>query len=89
VHSQAVPNHQLTALPQQRAATTTTSPSPYERGACGMGRIHAARKTLQGTRAVCDGALPLTRLGGRFDHEALDSCLACIVETTDRTITLS
>jgi hypothetical protein len=45
-------------------------------------RIHALHKTLTGDRAICDESMVLIRLGGRFDHDHLDSCLACVDLTT-------
>lgn len=39
--------------------------------------LHAARKTLSGTKAVC-GAGPVAVKGGRFDPDAAGSCPDCI-----------
>jgi hypothetical protein len=59
-------------LPQQRAGST-----PYEQGTCGSPLVHAARKTLQGHKAVCDGARIETFVSGRFDGAAAGVCPAC------------
>jgi hypothetical protein len=74
-------NVSVSDIPQQRDPARCRPPLPFERGSCDDGRIHAARKTLHGRRAVCDPNLGLSRLGGRFDHDDLDSCLACIIDT--------
>jgi hypothetical protein len=73
----------LSVIPQQRPAGRL-SPLPFERGSTDSGRIHAVRKTLNGNRAVCDAAVELNRLGGRFDRDDLDSCLTCIIEIAHR-----
>jgi hypothetical protein len=74
--------------PQQRTLADRPSPLPYERGTTEDGRVHAVRKTLNGPRASCDVSVALHRLGGRFDYDDLDSCLPCIIETAQRSITL-
>ena len=51
----------------------------YERGGCADAVIHAARKTLQGHRALCEPSRAVASLGGRFDVNGEDSCATCAV----------
>jgi hypothetical protein len=70
-------------LLEPRAPWVSGSGIPFERGMTGTDhRIHALHKTLTGDRAICDESMVLIRLGGRFDHDHLDSCLACVDLTT-------
>jgi hypothetical protein len=50
----------------------------YEQGRCSSSVLHAARKTLQGQLAVCDGSKVTQQVSGRFDATAKDACPACV-----------
>ena len=63
------------AVPSQRGPLTAAEVGTI----AGNGLLHAARKTLTGSKAAC-GAGPLTATAGRFDPtdaHACPDCLAC------------
>ena len=50
----------------------------YEQGiAAGSPALHAARRTLQGLKALCDGR-KVEPISGRFDATAAEACPACV-----------
>lgn len=59
-------------------AVATTA---YEQGRAADGQLHAARKTLQGMKAVCDGSKITVVISGRFDPTVQDACPACVDAT--------
>jgi uncharacterized protein YijF (DUF1287 family) len=67
------------SIPSQRVIKVPGSPTPFERGGCADSVIHAARKTLDGFRALCDSSRAVASLGGRFDVNAEESCASCAV----------
>ncbi|MDX6287770.1 MAG: hypothetical protein QOG53_3255 [Frankiales bacterium] len=59
------------------APRTATPASAYEQGGCGSSLVHAARKTLQGHKALCDGSPIIEWHSGRFDATATQACPDC------------
>jgi len=69
-------------LLEPQGSWTAPSPLQYERGVTSASsRVHALKKTLDGNRAMCDASLEIIRLGGRFNPDELNSCLACGIAT--------
>ena len=68
-----MPNLTL-AIPTQRAPHAASS--SYEQGMAGSPVIHAARRSLQGPRAICNGS-QLDPISGRFDVAAAHPCPEC------------
>ncbi len=66
-------------MPTQRVIRLPEAPTTYERGGCADTVVHAARKTLDGHRALCDPSRAVASLGGRFDINGEDSCANCAV----------
>lgn len=70
------------AIPTQRVIQLPDSPTPFEQGRCADDLIHAARKTLNGYRALCDPTRPLALTTGRFDVDGKQSCAGCVALAT-------
>jgi hypothetical protein len=60
-------------IPTQREP----APSSYEQGHGTGDVVHAARKTLRGPAALCDGTAVTSLLAGRFDPVTAGACPAC------------
>lgn len=67
------------ALPLPRAADVHSS---YEQGRCTRGELHAARNTLNGQRALCDGRKIVSRATGRFELRSPAACPECVAAVT-------
>lgn len=72
----------MNRVPQPRSSGTGAS--PYEQGSCGTPLLHAAHKTLQGHKALCDGSPIVEWRSGRFDSAAAEACPDCAAASVNR-----